>query len=276
MDFVFPENENDTQNAYTISKSKPTNLHLARMPDNFKISMGTDQTPKEATKVNRNLIVKKQKLTETESKDTQQYVMEDLDDVKKGEESANHATRYIGTEVKHNQKYLVFYRKDKDIMLCNLSSIISFKKDQQLKSSAIETIKGKRGGRQQGIKALLRNTAKKDDEKEKDKDKNKDGEGKDKDEDEDGLSEKSWSDSDDSGSDTSGPKAKGRKKKEPAMAIKNIFEENAPEPPKAQKVTTAREKASVGGKATVEKEPSEKSAADAKDDDSSGSDFDFE
>jgi len=261
MDSVFPENDNENdQDEYTISKSKPVNLHLARMPENFKINLAGDSNSKETTKIDRNLIVKKQKITDGDSKDIVQYVMEDMDEVKKTEDNGSQATRYIGREVVQNQKYLVFYRKDKDIMLCSLSSIISFKKDQQLRSSALESIKSKRGGRQ-GIKALLRTNARKDEEKEKEKDKDKDGN-------DDGLSNKSWSDSDDSDSNRN-----PRKNDTNDMAIKNIFEQEPPEP-----VAKSTPKGPTNARATADKEPSEhQSAADQKDSDNdTDSSCDFE
>jgi len=271
MDLGFPElNGDEGFTEYTISKSKPTNLHLARMPDNFKVHLDNDNS-QDNTQLNRNLVVKKQKINENDSKETFQFVMEDFDEVKKNED--NHPTRYIGREVVQNQKFLVFYRKEKDIMLCGLSSTISFKKDQHLKSSTIDNIKGKKGGRQQGVKAMLKASANKKEE-EKEKEKVKDGE-----KDDDEMSQKSWSDSDDSDSD-GGQKGKGRKKKgEKQMVIKDIFEQEVPEPPKK---TTAKE-AETANKVTPQAANEENDGSDGKSsagdkdsDDDSISSFDFE
>jgi hypothetical protein len=270
MDLGFPElNGDEGFPEYTISKSKPTNLHLARMPDNFKVTLDNDNAH-ENTQLNRNLVVKKQKINESDSKETYQFVMEDFDEVKKNED--NHPTRYIGKEVIQNQKFLVFYRKEKDIMLCGLSSTISFKKDQHLKSSTLDSIKGKKGGRQQGVKAMLKASANKKEE-EKEKERAKDGEGND-----DEMSGKSWSDSDDSDSDA-GQKGKGRKKKgEKQMVIKDIFEPEVPEPPKKVAPKEAEPANKVTPQAANEEEGSDaKSSGNDKDsDDDSNSSFDFE
>lgn len=276
VDFGFPElNEVESQNEYTISKSKPVNLHLARMPDNFKVHLGTDSAAREATRIDRDLIIKKQKLTDTDSKEIFQYVLEDKDEPKKAGDHGN-TVRYIGREVTQNQKFLVFYRKDKDIRLCSLSSIISFKKDQQLRSSALESIKGKRGGRQQGIKALLRTTAKKDEEKEKEKEKEAGNKEK---EDDDDVSKKSWSDNEESESDentnVSDNKDKDKKK---SMQIKNIFYEEPPAVEASKKnVQKDNKEKGASAKVTAEKEASDHQSADAKDSENeSDSSFDFE
>lgn len=277
VDFGLPEfNEVDNQNEYIILKSKPVNLHLARMPDNFKIHLGTDKAAKEATRVDRDLIIKKQKLTDTDSKEIHQYVLEDKDEPKKAGDHGNQV-RYIGREVTQNQKFLVFYRKDKDIRLCSLSSIISFKKDQQLRSSALETIKGKRGGRQQGIKALLRTTAKKDEEKEKEKE--KDAGNKDKEE-EDAVSQKSWSDNEESESEENANVSENKdvkdKKKNP-LQIKNIFNEEPPAVEAPKKNNPKDKEKGASAKVTAEKEASDHQSADAKDSENeSDSSFDFE
>ncbi len=156
-------------------------------------------------------------------------------------------------------------------MLCGLSSTISFKKDQHLKSSTIDNIKGKKGGRQQGVKAMLKASANKKEE-EKEKEKAKDGEGGD-----DDLSQKSWSDSDDSSD--GGQKGKGRKKKgEKQMVIKDIFEQEVPEPPKKPTAKETETANKVTPQAANEEEGSDgKSSANDKDsDDDSNSSFDFE
>jgi len=236
------------------------------MPDNFKVQLDNDHS-QDNTSINRNLVVKKQKITENDSKETYQFVMEDFDEVKKNED--NQPTRYIGREVIQNQKFLVFYRKEKDIMLCGLSSTISFKKDQHLKSSTIDNIKGKKGGRQQGVKAMLKASANKKEE-EKEKERAKDGE-----KDDDEMSGKSWSDSDDSDSD--GGKGKGRKKKgEKAMVIKDIFEQEAEAQKKAPVKEPENNKVTPQA-ANEENDGSDNSSGGDKDsDDESESSFDFE
>jgi len=258
---------------YTIVKDKPESLHLARMPENFKMRLANDQSKdfNGPTNINRNLQVKKQRVNENDVKEGFQYIMEDLDDTKKTEDGSTQGTRYIGKEVVQNQKYLIFYKQEDKIKLWGLSSTISFKKDQQLRSSTIEGIKGRRGGRQIGIKALLRTTAKKEEEKEKERDKARDDKS-----DDDDLSQKSWSDSGDSDVGENGAKDKEKKKTKDAFVIKDIFEQEVPEPkikPPPVKETAKESKTAKN----AEKDASDQQSGDQKDSDGdSDSSFDFD
>jgi len=253
---------------YKLRKSKPTTLHLARMPENFRPEIKPNPGNRSISLEHRNLIIKKLKVGEDQSKD---YIMDDLDDTKVLPDNTTGHSQYKGKENKSNSKFLVFYRKDNEIMVSTLTSIVSFTKEQQLKSSGIEKLKQRRGGRAPSLKTAIKATMKKEEEE-------KAGIlGKDDEDEDDDTSVKSWEDSGAESSDEENGAGRGRGKKK-AKAFANIKDLDEPLPMPVEQVK--REPAAKDkGKATADKDASDESpieANDNSDNDSDTSSIDFE
>jgi len=115
------ESTDKTIKEYSIVKvNQEKKMHIARMPDNFKAyplgyltKKGIPHEQKEFKPENldirdRNIILKKMKITHEKSKEIEyQYVLEDQDDVIERLPSKDNFARYNGGETKTDSKFYV-------------------------------------------------------------------------------------------------------------------------------------------------------------------------